>query len=41
MIPPGSGWVLIGAEDINDDGRIVGYGTKNGETRAFLLTPNN
>jgi probable HAF family extracellular repeat protein len=41
MIPPGSGWVLIGAEDINNDGRIVGYGTKNGETRAFLLTPNN
>ena len=41
MIPAGSGWVLIGAEDINDDGHIVGYGTKNGETKAFRLVPNN
>jgi probable HAF family extracellular repeat protein len=41
MIPAGSGWLLIGAEDINDNGWIVGYGTRSGETRAFLLTPNN
>jgi probable HAF family extracellular repeat protein len=35
----GDGWVLHQATDINDAGRIVGYGTHDGETRAFLLTP--
>jgi probable HAF family extracellular repeat protein len=38
-IPSGSGWVLETACGINDGGWIVGYGTLNGETRAFLLTP--
>ena len=36
----GSGWTLTNAQDINDSGQIVGYGTHpNGSTRAFLLTP--
>ncbi|MEW6158820.1 MAG: DUF3466 family protein [Verrucomicrobiota bacterium] len=36
----GAGWVLQSAEAINDQNWIVGYGTKNGQTRAFRLTPN-
>jgi hypothetical protein len=35
----GSGWILRSAEGINDAGDIVGYGTFNGQTRAFLLSP--
>jgi probable HAF family extracellular repeat protein len=34
------GWTLINATDINDAGQIVGYGTLNGQTEAFLLTPD-
>jgi uncharacterized membrane protein len=37
-IPAGSGWILRSAEGINDAGDIVGFGTFNGSTRAFLLT---
>ena len=36
----GAGWNLQRAMDINDAGQIVGYGTLNGQTRAFLLTPD-
>ncbi len=39
LIPAGSGWVLNSATDINDAGQIVGYGTRYGTERAFLLTP--
>ena len=39
LIPSGSEWVLDGAQAINDSGQITGYGTKNSETRAFLLNP--
>jgi probable HAF family extracellular repeat protein len=39
MIPAGSGWVLIEANGINSAGQIVGSGTHNGQSRAFLLTP--
>jgi probable HAF family extracellular repeat protein len=39
MIPPGTGWFLNMASDINDDGVIVGAGTIGGATHAFLLTP--
>jgi len=35
-----TGWTLQVAEGINAAGWIVGYGTKNGQSRAFLLTPN-
>lgn len=38
LIPEGSGWVLTKAWDVNN-GQIVGEGTYNGKTQAFLLTP--
>lgn len=37
LIDPSSGWVLKTASAINDNGQIVGWGEKDGETRAFLL----
>ncbi len=36
----GTGWDLQQARAINDLGQIVGYGITNGQSRAFLLTPN-
>lgn len=39
LLPPDSGWVLTAARDINDNGWIVGEGTINGETHAFLMAP--
>jgi len=39
LIRPHSGWVLNTATDINLWGQIVGEGTRNGESRGFLLTP--
>ena len=39
LIPGGSGWQLVSANDINDRGQIVGRGFLNGQDRAFLLTP--
>ena len=39
LIPSGSGWILGGAYDINASGQIVGYGTINGETHAYLMNP--
>ncbi|GET42619.1 DUF3466 family protein [Microseira wollei] len=35
------GWILEGVVDINNAGQIVGNGSYNGQTRAFLLTPNS
>lgn len=40
VLPDDSGWVLEVAHGINDRGQIVGWGTYNGERRAFLLTPS-
>jgi surface-anchored protein len=37
LVPAGSGWVFQSAEGINDRGDIVGYGSYQGQTRAFLL----
>lgn len=37
LIPAGSGWVLRSAEGINNRGQIVGFGTFNGQTQAFIL----
>lgn len=39
LIPANSGWVLSQAVDINDAGQIVGNGFKDGQPKAFLLTP--
>ena len=39
LIPASSGWQLIDAFDINDDGQIVGRGLNGGAMHAFLLTP--
>jgi len=39
LIPANSGWVLQEARAINNKGRIAGFGAFNGQTRAFLLTP--
>jgi len=38
LIPTNSGWILESATDINNNGEIVGYGTFQGQTRAFLLS---
>jgi probable HAF family extracellular repeat protein len=40
-IPRDSGWVLLVANGINNRGQIVGYGRRNGQRRAFLLTPSH
>ncbi len=32
-------WILNRATDINEFGQITGYGTYNGQTQAFILTP--
>jgi hypothetical protein len=34
-----NGWVLTSAERVNREGWIVGYGTKNSQTHAFVLSP--
>ena len=40
LIDPSSGWQLLNAEDINDSGVIVGWGTDpSGYYEAFELTP--
>lgn len=41
VLTAGSGWTLVEARDINDNGKIVGYGINpSGFAHAFLLTPN-
>ena len=41
LLSPGdqAAWKLAVALDINNDGHVVGYGTHDGEIRAFLLIP--
>jgi probable HAF family extracellular repeat protein len=39
LIPSDSGWILHGASAINDAGQIIGEGNVNGQSHAFLLTP--
>ena len=39
VISANSGWVLNQAYGINDEGDIVGSGTYQGQTRAFLIDP--
>jgi probable HAF family extracellular repeat protein len=40
-IPANSGWFLTSASAINEDGRIVGVGSLNGQVHAFRLTPDD
>jgi probable HAF family extracellular repeat protein len=40
FIPPGSGWLLKSATDVNANGQICGNGTLNGDLRGYILTPN-
>jgi len=37
LLPPGSGWELLEARDISNNGAVVGWGMLNGEMRAFYL----
>jgi probable HAF family extracellular repeat protein len=39
LIPQNSGWYLECAQGVNDAGEIVGFGTINGSTHAFLAKP--
>ena len=40
LLDPSAGWnQLVTARAINDSGQIVGYGSRNGDLRAYLLTP--
>ncbi len=39
LIKPDLGWTLTCASDVNGQGQIGGYGTIDGNTHAFLLTP--
>ncbi len=39
LIPADSGWTLTWAFAINDKGQITGQGEVNGETHAYLLSP--
>lgn len=38
-LAPNSGWVLSSARGISDTGYVVGIGTLNGVTRAFVMAP--
>jgi hypothetical protein len=39
LILADSGWEIVNANDINDNGYIVGQVNKDGQTRGYLLTP--
>jgi beta-lactamase class D len=39
VLATSQGWTLVSAERINRAGWIVGYGTKAGQSRAFVLSP--
>ncbi len=39
LIPAASGWQLTAAYSINDRGQIAGWGTIDGQTHGFVLTP--
>ena len=42
LISPSSGWTLLDATAVNDNGQIAGYGVNpEGNDEAFLLTPNS
>jgi probable HAF family extracellular repeat protein len=39
LLPAGSSWRLLTAEDITDAGQIVGQGSFNNKYRGYILTP--
>jgi probable HAF family extracellular repeat protein len=39
-LPPDSGWILTSAEDIDNEGRVVGQGLFQGSLMPFLLVPS-
>jgi probable HAF family extracellular repeat protein len=39
LLPPNSGWVLLEADGVNDNGQITGFGLLNGFRHAFRLNP--
>jgi probable HAF family extracellular repeat protein len=39
LLPPNSGWVLLEAYGVNDNGQITGNGLRNGFIHAFRLNP--
>lgn len=41
LIPPGSGWELNSANGINQKGEIIGTGSYNGHSHAYLLVDPN
>src|SRR5262249_57766652 len=41
LLPPGTGVELFWANDINDNGRIVGLGSFNGNWAPFLLSDDD
>ena len=42
LIPANSGWTLLTATGINDDGQIVGYGINpSGMLQGYELTPSS
>lgn len=41
LLPGGTGWLLVRAWDIDENGVIVGEGELNGEMRAFVLSPSS
>ena len=40
LLPPNSGWVLLEADGVNDNGQITGFGLRNGFRHAFRLNPS-
>jgi len=40
LLKPNSGWVLVDAYGVNDNGQITGYGLHNGAGHAFRFDPH-
>jgi probable HAF family extracellular repeat protein len=40
LLQPNSGWVLVEAYGVNDNGQITGYGLHNGTGHAFRFDPH-
>ena len=39
LVPPGSGWELMGATGVGFKNAIIGWGFRDGEPHGFMLTP--